>query len=748
MRTRRTVGTATYSPGLEHDAKLYERAFAAPLKSAGEATGVRFETVAISPQWDRNGLASAETLAALRDRLDVIVGLEELGSENMISELQSLQSLSTATRPAPVVIWVPNCEVLDDRSTIKSSKWRATLEALPSGFIDLVIAKMPRREDFLRCIRQAYAQYAARLDERQVVHVPHTCYEEEDRATGNNKKKKYHQKRAIFCTSPDAKSSASSATAAAAAASSAAAPTTAVPAHPPSFFDVSSRNTILHFAGSSPHKNTLENCRAGLELVKQLNAADADANPEAANRPPRFNFTVFLCYWPSKRGEGPPLYAIGLEAYEAIKALAAANADCFNLHAGGFMSYADRRKLYARTRLALCASRAEGFGHYIVEAAASGCLVVTTDGAPMNSLLTVPNTFALAAPRHEERQCYGFAYVVPAESIVSAALTLPLLEGSGYTSAVIASCAENDANTKRQFADGMTRLKHQLAHMVHLAQDKFNRVRNGTSEEVSAMAPARTLETTSTSPPALQPPPTLTPTLNQIPTPSPQPAAFPPMPSVSPPGGTFKKGVFLASSMSPSPSPPVIAPPPGFARTPMHAQQLHAPVPHTNFTGPFASNTNLSGARTGFDQFASLFAAPPPSGPQPIAQAAHAFSHYTSAPLAHVASIRPPPGLNAQTSPETVFRRGTSSLAAIEAQMRAQTQAAQPTTQPMHSPSPPPPPPASQLNATTNQPASLAPHQSPPLPARAVARAPRPPSPPVVQSFEFDHPWLPWPAPT
>ncbi|CAK4492066.1 unnamed protein product [Aphanomyces euteiches] len=44
-------------------------------------------------------------------------------------------------------------------------------------------------------------------------------------------------------------------------------------------------------------------------------------------------------------------------------------------------------KMLAEASVILCPSRTEGFGHYINQARASGGLVITTDGAPMNELI-------------------------------------------------------------------------------------------------------------------------------------------------------------------------------------------------------------------------------------------------------------------------------------------------------------------------------------------------------------------------
>lgn len=56
-----------------------------------------------------------------------------------------------------------------------------------------------------------------------------------------------------------------------------------------------------------------------------------------------------------------------------------------------------KRELYGRCRLALCASAIEDFVYYILEAAACGCQVVTTTGMPTRSLLRIEGQGALAA---------------------------------------------------------------------------------------------------------------------------------------------------------------------------------------------------------------------------------------------------------------------------------------------------------------------------------------------------------------
>lgn len=57
----------------------------------------------------------------------------------------------------------------------------------------------------------------------------------------------------------------------------------------------------------------------------------------------------------------------------------------------------------------ICISEMEGFGHYIVEALSTGAIVVTTDGAPMNELVTPKCGFLVNCVKSEEQyRAQGF----------------------------------------------------------------------------------------------------------------------------------------------------------------------------------------------------------------------------------------------------------------------------------------------------------------------------------------------------
>lgn len=68
-------------------------------------------------------------------------------------------------------------------------------------------------------------------------------------------------------------------------------------------------------------------------------------------------------------------------------------------HRIDYIDNAELRRMQNAHRFHLCPSETEGFGHYIVEAMSVGAVVVTTDGEPMNELVTPERGVLVASGR-------------------------------------------------------------------------------------------------------------------------------------------------------------------------------------------------------------------------------------------------------------------------------------------------------------------------------------------------------------
>lgn len=80
-------------------------------------------------------------------------------------------------------------------------------------------------------------------------------------------------------------------------------------------------------------------------------------------------------------------------------------------HMVGYLDSSELLQLQNSSTFHVCASEVEGFGHYLMEAMSVGAVVITTDGAPMNELIT-PERGILIAPVRQEAQQLGIRYLV------------------------------------------------------------------------------------------------------------------------------------------------------------------------------------------------------------------------------------------------------------------------------------------------------------------------------------------------
>lgn len=129
---------------------------------------------------------------------------------------------------------------------------------------------------------------------------------------------------------------------------------------------------------------------------------------------------VLLAAW--RRHPHWPMLTVVQHPKEAKPGPAAANI----AHLVGVLDASELRRLQNAHAFHLCPSEAEGFGHYIMEGLGVGAVVLTTDAAPMNELVT-PERGLLIAPVHRQRRgLVDFASVDEAgiEKVVERALAM------------------------------------------------------------------------------------------------------------------------------------------------------------------------------------------------------------------------------------------------------------------------------------------------------------------------------------
>ncbi|MFC6840323.1 glycosyltransferase [Xanthomonas theicola] len=82
----------------------------------------------------------------------------------------------------------------------------------------------------------------------------------------------------------------------------------------------------------------------------------------------------------------------------------------------GYLGQRELRRLQNAHRFHLCPSEVEGFGHYIMEALSVGAVVISTDGAPMNELVSAERG-VLIDPVGEREDNLGVRYQVDVAGI-------------------------------------------------------------------------------------------------------------------------------------------------------------------------------------------------------------------------------------------------------------------------------------------------------------------------------------------
>lgn len=95
-------------------------------------------------------------------------------------------------------------------------------------------------------------------------------------------------------------------------------------------------------------------------------------------------------------------------------------------HRLAYLDDTQLRRLQNAHAFHLCPSEAEGFGHYLVEALSTSAVVITTDGEPMNELVT-PERGILLPPADAQPMALGTRYrveVVAIEAAVERALAM------------------------------------------------------------------------------------------------------------------------------------------------------------------------------------------------------------------------------------------------------------------------------------------------------------------------------------
>ena len=127
------------------------------------------------------------------------------------------------------------------------------------------------------------------------------------------------------------------------------------------------------------------------------------------------------------------------------------------VHRVDYLDDAELRELQNAHLFHLCPSETEGFGHYIVEALSVGAIVLTTDAAPMNELVTEERGVLIPYSR-TDRQHLATRYLVEAhalEEAVSGALAMDDAALHAKQQAARTFFQDNDAAFRAQLVEAV-----------------------------------------------------------------------------------------------------------------------------------------------------------------------------------------------------------------------------------------------------------------------------------------------------
>jgi hypothetical protein len=132
------------------------------------------------------------------------------------------------------------------------------------------------------------------------------------------------------------------------------------------------------------------------------------------------------------------------------------NINCVN----GYVQEKEYAEMQRRLGVHLCLSEMEGFGHYIVEPMSLGSVVVTTDGAPMNELVT-PDRGFLVKSKEKTNHMFGTRYKIDEVSLENTIDTI--LKTSEEDLRVVGTKArawyvQNDVNFRKAFIEAIDKV--------------------------------------------------------------------------------------------------------------------------------------------------------------------------------------------------------------------------------------------------------------------------------------------------